>query len=136
MPPTISSKIVRARTPGKGQAAQLTAVGLTVSYDTSSNTATVNLRGKHVVPEGRRPHREHGGRQCHRASRSGEATRSRSHREARISAPRDGARMTNVLGVLSPGARPRNLPSVGVLNARDLENLLLGCNTIRAKGVI
>jgi hypothetical protein len=30
-----------------------------------------------------------------------------------------------------PGARRQSSPSVGELNARDFENLLLGCNTIR-----
>ena len=43
---------VRAKSAGKSKLAHLSAVGLTVSYDTSSNTATVNVAGKHSFPKG------------------------------------------------------------------------------------
>ena len=43
---------VRAKAAGKSKLEHLRAVGLTVSYDTSSNTVTVNLAGKHSFPKG------------------------------------------------------------------------------------
>jgi ELWxxDGT repeat protein len=43
---------VRANAAGKNKLVRLSGVGLTVSYDTSSNTATVNLAGKHSFLKG------------------------------------------------------------------------------------
>jgi hypothetical protein len=43
---------VRAKRAGKSKLAHLSAVGLTVSYDTSSHTVTVNLVGKQSFPKG------------------------------------------------------------------------------------
>ena len=43
---------VRAKAAGKSKLVHLRAVGLTVSYDTSSNTATINVAGKHSFPKG------------------------------------------------------------------------------------
>jgi hypothetical protein len=43
---------VQAKAAGKSKAVHLKAVGLTVSYDTSSNTATVSVAGKHAFPKG------------------------------------------------------------------------------------
>jgi ELWxxDGT repeat protein len=43
---------VRANAAGKSKLVHLSGVGLTVSYDTSSNTATVNVAGKHSFPKG------------------------------------------------------------------------------------
>ena len=52
MPPTISSKKCEPSAAGKSKLEHLRGVGLTVSYDTSSNTVTVNFAGKHSFPKG------------------------------------------------------------------------------------
>ncbi len=43
---------VRAKARGKNSAAHMSAVGLTVSYDASNNTATVQVAGKQSFPKG------------------------------------------------------------------------------------
>ena len=43
---------VRAKAHGKNSAAHMSAVGITVSYDASSNTATIQLAGKQSFPKG------------------------------------------------------------------------------------
>ena len=43
---------LQAKAAGKSKLAHLKGVGLTVSYDTSSNTATVIIAGKHSFPKG------------------------------------------------------------------------------------
>ena len=43
---------VQAKAAGKSKLVHMRGVGLTVSYDTSSNTATINVAGKHSFPKG------------------------------------------------------------------------------------
>ena len=84
---------VRAKAAGKSKLEHLKNVGLTVTYDTSSSTVTVNLAGKHSFPKG-------GVLACANtavapvppASRSREAAPLQSQREVRTSGLSDGKR--------------------------------------------